>query len=280
MTSRPRLRSLHAIIGLPVGLGVLMLVVSGLPWTGVWGAAAQQIASDNGSSLWGEDPGAQSSIGELIESTSGTSAEAGWAIGNGPTGVSENIGPVTISIDAAIGTARATGAPGPYSVIYPVDETGVFSVLSSQWNDNGNPAESEVSLEQTLHIDQYTGKVVGEYGYDDYTVAAQVVSQGIAVHEGRRAGLVNTVLSTLFCLAVIFLCVSAPIMWWTRRGTASGIAAPRAKLPLWGNWLLVIVVAALGLFLPLFGLSLIVIMAFDQLLIRRIPRMKRFFGSV
>ncbi|MGO8609678.1 PepSY domain-containing protein, partial [Rhizobium johnstonii] len=31
-----RLRSLHAIVGLPVGLGILMLVVSGLPWTGVW----------------------------------------------------------------------------------------------------------------------------------------------------------------------------------------------------------------------------------------------------
>ena len=80
-----RLRGWHAIVGLPVGLGILMLVVSGLPWTGVWGSAAQQVASGNGVSLWGEDPGAESTIDQLIEDTSGTNAEAGWAIGNGPT---------------------------------------------------------------------------------------------------------------------------------------------------------------------------------------------------
>ena len=36
----------------------------------------------------------------------------------------------------------------------------------------------------------------------------------------------------------------------------------------------------LGVFLPLFGLSLIVILALDQLLIRRVPPLKKFFGSV
>ena len=152
--------------------------------------------------------------------------------------------------------------------------------MSSQWNDNGNPAESEVSLERTIHIDQYSGEIVGTYGYDDYSITAQVVSQGIAVHEGRRLGVVNTILSTLFCLAVMFMCISAPIMWWARRGTASGMAAPRAKLPVWGNWLFVIVMIGLGVFLPLFGLSLIVILALDQLLIRRVPPLKKFFGSV
>ncbi|RGE22458.1 PepSY domain-containing protein [Leucobacter sp. wl10] len=274
-----RLRGWHAIAGLPVGLGILLLVVSGLPWTGVWGSVAQQLATGNGASLWADDPGGKSTIGELIERTNGSSAEAGWAIGGGPLGSSEAGGASRISIDDAVAVARAQGAPEPYSVIYPDGETGVFSVMSSQWNDNGNPAESEVSLERTVHVDQYSGKVVGEYGYDDYSVAAQVVSQGIAVHEGRRLGTINTVLSTLFCLAVIFMCVSAPIMWWTRRGTASGMAAPRAKLPVWGSRLLLVALVALGIFLPLFGLSLLVILALDQFLIRRIPRMRKFFGS-
>lgn len=275
-----RLRRWHAILGLPVGLGILMLVVSGLPWTGVWGSVSQQVAAGNGGSLWGQDPGAESRIDELIEATNGTNAEAGWAIGNGPTGTSASTGTTPISIDTAVAAARAEGIPEPYSIIYPDGSTGVFSVMSSQWNDNGNPAESEVSLERTLHVDQYSGDIVGTYGYDDYSTAAKVVSQGIAVHEGRRLGVLNTIGSTLFCLAVMFMCVSAPIMWWTRRGTASGLAAPRAKLPVWGNWLLVIVMIGLGIFLPLFGLSLIVILALDQLLIRRLPRMRKFFGSV
>lgn len=273
-----RLRGWHAITGLPVGLGILMLVVSGLPWTGVWGSAAQQVAADGGSSLWSQDPGAESTIRDLVEDTDGHSAPAGWALGNGPRGVSEGSG-ATISIDDAVAAARETGATEPYSVIYPENETGVFSVMGSQWNNNGNPAESEVSLERTVHVDQYTGQVVGEYGYDDYSAAAKAVSQGIAIHEGRRLGVVNTILSTLFCLAVMFLCVSAPIMWWTRRATASGLAAPRARLPLWGNWLLIVAIALLGVFLPLFGLSLVVILALDQFVIRRVPALKRFFGS-
>ena len=55
-----RLRSRHAAVGSVVGLGLLMLLVSGLPWTGVWGARAQEIASGRGSSLWSTDPGAAS----------------------------------------------------------------------------------------------------------------------------------------------------------------------------------------------------------------------------
>ncbi|KJQ53179.1 PepSY-associated TM helix domain-containing protein [Microbacterium sp. SA39] len=274
-----RLRSAHALVGLPVGIGIIMLVVSGLPWTGLWGSVAQQVASQGGSSLWGDDPGGESSMEELIETTDGTNAPAGWAVGMGATGQSTGAG-AQVSIDTAVAAAEAEGAPTPYYVIYPADEAGVFSVMSSQWNQQGNPAESDVTLERTVHVDQYSGDVVAQYGYEDYSPMAQAVSQGIAIHEGRRFGPINTILTSLFCLGVIFLCVSAPIMWWRRRGTASGTAAPRARLPLFGNIVLLVVVAALGIFLPMFGLSLLVILAVDQLLIRRMPSWKRFFNTV
>ncbi|WP_051215502.1 PepSY-associated TM helix domain-containing protein [Granulicoccus phenolivorans] len=275
-----RLRGAHAVIGLPVGLGLLLLVVSGLPWTGLWGAQAQQLAATGHSSLWGDDPGAESKLGPLIEATDGKSGPAGWAVANGPTGTSTGSAGHPISIDRAVAVARAAGAPGPYKVIYPVDATGVYSVFGGQWSNNGNPAESDVSKELTIHVDQYSGQVVGTYAYADYSALAKTVSQGIALHEGRRFGPVNTMLTTLFCLAVIFLCLSAPIMWWTRRGTASGVAAPRARLPILGSRILLVALVALGIFLPMFGLSLIVILALDQLLIRRVPALAKFFGSV
>ncbi|MFY1699978.1 PepSY-associated TM helix domain-containing protein [Solwaraspora sp. WMMA2101] len=274
-----RLRSYHALVGLPVGLGILLLVVSGLPWTGVWGAQAQQLAVSGGSGLWGADPGAESTIRQQIEDADGQSAPAGWASGNAPQGSSTG-GGTPIPIDRAVAAAQSLGAPGPYLILYPEGETGVFSVMSSQWYDVGNPAESDVTQETTIHVDQYSGDVVGQYGYDDYSAMAKVVSQGIALHEGRRLGTVNTIMSTLFCLAVIFMCVTGPMMWWTRRGTAAGLAAPRAKLPVWGNWTLLAAMAVLGVFLPLFGLSLLVILALDQFLIRRVPALKSYFGTV
>ncbi|MFS0884480.1 hypothetical protein AB3M81_04485 [Aeromicrobium sp. 179-A 4D2 NHS] len=33
----------------------------------------------------------------------------------------------------------------------------MFSVLGDQWSNNGNPAESDVAKELTVHVDQYSG---------------------------------------------------------------------------------------------------------------------------
>ncbi len=274
-----RLRNWHALVGLPVGLGILMLVVSGLPWTGVWGSLASSVASTTGDSLWGADPGAESTVKEQIEATNGSSSPAGWEVADLPTATSTGSG-AQISIDAATAAARTEGAPEPYFVTYPEGETGVFSVYGYQWANNGNAAEADVSLQKTVHVDQYSAAPLAVYSYDDLSALSKTVANGIAIHEGRRFGPVNMVLTTLFCLAVIFMCVSAPMMWWRRRGTASGMAAPRAKLPIFANGLLLIAVIALGVFLPLFGLSLLVVLAADQLLIRRIPAARRFFGTV
>ena len=111
-----RLRSWHALIGLPVGLGILLLVLSGLPWTGFWGTHAQNLATDGNTSLWGNDPGAESTLGDLIEATDGKSGPAGWAVAGGPTGQSETSAGQTISIDTAIAvpnTTRSTYTPTP-----------------------------------------------------------------------------------------------------------------------------------------------------------------------
>lgn len=278
-TKGARLRSWHALVGLPVGLGILMLVVSGLPWTGVWGSLASSAASNSGDSLWGADPGAESTVKEQIEASNGSSSPAGWEVADLPTATSTGSG-TQISIDAAAAAARAEGAPEPYFVTYPEGETGVFSVYGYQWANNGNPAESDVTLQKTVHVDQYSGEALAVYSYDDLSLLSKTVANGIAIHEGRRFGPVNMILTTLFCLAVIFMCVSAPMMWWTRRGNASGLAAPRARLPIFANWILLIAVVALGIFLPLFGLSVLVILALDQLVIRRIPAARKFFGSV
>lgn len=275
-----RLRFSHAIAGVPVGLGILMLVVSGLPWTGIWGSIAQNLASQNQSTLWSDDPGATSTVKEQLERADGTDGPVGWTATDIPSAQSSGVVGTTISVDRAAQAARSQGAPEPYFITYPTDDAGVFSVYSYEWANNGNVAESDVTQAETIHVDQYSGEIVARYGYGDYSPLAQAVSQGIALHEGRRFGPVNMILTTLFCLAVMFLCVSAPIMWWTRRGTASGLAAPRAQLPVFGNWLLLVAIVALGVFLPLFGLSVVVVLAIDWLLIRRVPAMKKFFGTV
>ncbi len=290
------LRNNHARYGAILGVGFLLLVLSGLPWTGFWGSGVQKLATGQGSSLWGDDPGATSTLGEQLEKVGSNSNPAPWAegaatlpdstvpaAGDGHAGHTMSTGSAgagSVNIDAVMTAARADGLPEPYHIVYPDGEEGVFSVLADQWNDKANPAATDVSKERVAHVDQYSGQVIGRYGYSEYSVAAKVVTQGIALHEGRRLGSFNLVASTAFCLGVIFLCVSGPLMWWKRRPKDGGLAAPRGRMPLRATPALAVVVVLLGIFLPLFGASLLVVLLLDRFVIRRVPALTKRFSTV
>lgn len=281
------LRFSHGVLGLFIGVGILFQVVSGLPWTGLWGERVQQFAAGRGLSLWGEDPGAESTLGDRLEASSGESAPAPWALGESAVPSSGHAGhppsggglaAIGLSLDALAAKAEGDRLPRPYLILMPEGETGVFSVLADQWMVKGNPAFRDVTQERVLHFDRYSGEIIGRYGYADYSPVAKLVSQGIAIHEGRRFGLVTTVTATLFCLGILAMCVTGPLMWWSRRRAGRGLDAPRGSLPLASPWLLGVVVA-LGVALPLFGLSLAAVLLLDRLLIRRVPSLRRFFNT-
>ena len=168
------------------------------------------------------------------------------------------------NLDTALEVAADAGLRHPMTVALPGEDRGVYSVIGYAFD-----APSD---EATVHVDRYGGDVVSTYGYDDYPRLAQVVSQGIGLHEGRSLGLWSFWGAALMCLMVIALCVTGPTMWWRRRPTGSGsLGAPRGRLPLRGSpWLLAGLVT-LGVLLPLFGLSVLLVLALDHLLVRRVP---------
>ncbi|MBK9435938.1 MAG: PepSY domain-containing protein [Micrococcales bacterium] len=110
--TRAPIRRRHALVGAIAGVGILFLIVSGLPWTGLWGEKVQEIAAPRGMSLWGEDPGATSTLKESIEGASSSSAPAGWAIGETEVPAA----PVTTTVVAQPpGKPAATSASTPPS---------------------------------------------------------------------------------------------------------------------------------------------------------------------
>ena len=161
------------------------------------------------------------------------------------------------------------------TVAVPDMDAGVYSVIGYAFDD---PTD-----ERAVHVDRFGGQVVATYGYDDYPMLAKAVSQGIGLHEGRSLGLLNFWASALFCLAVVFMCVTGPLMWWRRRprrgatGQAS-VGAPRGRMPIRGTPLLAVGLVALGVFLPLFGSSLLIVLILDQLVIRRFRPLSAWFG--
>ena len=274
-----RLRSRHGVVGALVGVGLLTLLVSGLPWTGWWGTKVQELATDRGTSMWSTDPGALSDPTSTLDESlpHSHSTDVPWAMGGSEVPRSSKGkgagGEVSVAnLDTALVVADRAGLRHPMTVALPSDESGVFSVIGYAFD-----APSD---ERTVHVDRYGGQVVSTYGFDDYPALAKVVSQGIGLHEGRSFGLWSFWGAALMCVAVIFMCLSGPLMWWRRRPRgAATLGAPRGRMPLRASPLLVVGGVALGVLLPLFGASLVVALVLDQLVLRRIPALASWFGT-
>ena len=215
--------------------------------------------------MWSLDHGAQSApTSTLDESLPHSHAELPWALQESevPAGAEPEEGVSVADLDTAVAVADGEGLRHPMTVAVPADDAGTFSAIGYAFDD---PTD-----ERTVHVDQYGGTVRSTYGYDDYPVLAQVVSQGIALHEGRSLGLANMAVSALFCVGVIALCLTGPLMWWRRRPRGRRTGAPRGRMPLRTTPWLAAGVIALGVFLPLFGLSLLVVLLLDHLVLRRV----------
>jgi len=270
----------HALIGFVAGFGILFLVVSGLPWTKFWGETVQSFAAGKGLqiTLWGEDPGAKSDFGAALQSATGASQRAPWTLGESSIPNSQSDGAKSISVDGAVSVASQAGLTHPYLIVMPDGKDGVYSVMADSWQDPNDPASKDVSKEAVVHVDQYSGAIAATYGYDQYSTTAKLVNQGISIHEGRKLGVVSKITTTLFCLAILFLCITGPMMWWKRRPKAGGLAAPKGRVPITEYPMLAITLIIMGVVLPLFGASLLLLLILDKLLFRRFKFFKEALG--
>jgi uncharacterized iron-regulated membrane protein len=260
-------------------VGLLALLVTGLPWTGFWGEKVQTYATQHGSSMWSTDPGALSNPTSKLDESLPHShqQDVPWAMGDSQvpsSGPGKGGERSVANVDTALEVADRTGLRHPMTVALPADDDadGVFSVIGYAFD-----APSD---ERTVHVDRYGGDVVSTYGFDDYPLLAKVVSQGIGLHEGRSLGLWSFWGAALMCAAIITMCVTGPLMWWRRRPRGAGrLGAPRGRLPIRSTPLLAVALVALGIFLPLFGVSLLAVLLLDQLVLRRVPALAGWFGT-
>lgn len=274
-----RLRWRHGLVGAFAGVGLLGLLVTGLPWTDFWGAKVQTFATERGTSMWSTDHGAISNPTSTLDESLPHShlQDVPWGQQKSEVPQSDptsHDGTNVANVDTAVAVADEEGLRHPMTIALPADddEGGVFSVIGYAFD-----APSD---EQTVHVDRYGGQVVSTYGFDDYPALAQVVAQGIGLHEGRSLGLWSFWGAALMCAAVIFMCVTGPLMWWRRRPQGAGrMGAPRGRMPLRTTPLLAVLLVALGVLLPLFGLSLLVVLLLDQLVLRRVPALSRWFDA-
>ena len=137
----------------------------------------------------------------------------------------------------------------PVRVYLPSDRQPFWRVRSETQN-RPRVRELEFGLDGTLLRDQ---------GFGSKPLLDRVVGVGVAAHEGQLFGTANQALGLFTALGLLTLCISGIVMWWRRRpGGSLGIPAPRVPGFRIG-WPLGTAIVALGVLLPVFGASLLVI---------------------
>ena len=121
------------------------------------------------------------------------------------------------------------------------------------------------------------GQVTGISDYAGQNVVDKVVAVTTATHEGQLFGRLNQAMLLVTAASLILVTISGTVMWWRRR-PATGLGAPptgarREAAPLLAGGII-----ALAVLLPMFGLSLLVVLAIDAALLPGLPKARRWLG--
>jgi len=265
-------KSLHGVLGMWISAILVVFLISGLSWSGVWGEKIVQ--------AWNTFP-AEKYAAPVSDATHASMNHDGhhevpWALEKAPMPASGSLagndaifGDVTIDSVAAF--ARDLGFIGRFQVNFPSGEGGVWTVShDSMSNDGPDPA-----ADRTIHLDQYTGNVLADVRYADYSPYAKAMAWGIAFHEGDL-GIWNLLLNTLFCLSVVTVSVSGIVMWWKRRPkSAPRLAAPPRPrdLPFWKGAAVMVVI--LGVAFPMAGFAIVAVLLIDVIALRFMPGLRQ-----
>lgn len=266
-------KSLHGVVGIWSSIFLLFFLVSGLSWAGVWGEKMMQAWNQFPAEKWGAPLSDQTHA-----SMNGGIKEVPWALELTPMPASGSVAgdagvdpsnPLTL--DTVDRFAREIGFTERYQLSLPQGATGVWTLShDSMSNDGPNP-----TADRTVHVDRYSGNILADVRYEDYSPFAKFMAVGIALHMGTM-GLWSVLANTVFCLAVIFLSVSAIVLWWKRRpaGVSRLAAPPMPKdMPLWQG--AVLVGLAVSMAFPLAGLTLLAVLTLDALILSRAPKLKQ-----
>ncbi|TVT82576.1 PepSY domain-containing protein [Pseudomonas sp. H3(2019)] len=265
-------RDLHAVTGFWGAAFLLLMLLSGMTWTGFWGKQYAEVWNRFPAAMWNNVPTSDQQARSLNTATRQT---VPWAMENTPmpmsgdhaehmahnSGSSAPAAP-TISLQDVQDIAVQRQVEPGYSITFPTTASGVFTIAVFA-DDPRNDA--------TLHVDQYSGEVLADVRWQHYGNVARATEMGVMLHEGKLFGPFNQIVVLLICLMILLSAVSGVVIWWKRRPQGKlGVPPLRHDLPTWKAG--VFIILALAVVFPLVGASLIVVWLLDRMLLSRLNR--------
>lgn len=252
-------RDLHAVTGIFVGGVIAFLAITGMPWSGIWGAQVNEWANGHN---FGYPSGVRVDVPMSGQKLSETQPTA-WSLEQAqvPDSAPAAADAAPIGIDRAVAILDGLGLHRGYALGLPTTPTGVYS---------GSVYPDDLSRQRVVHLDQYSGEPLVDMSFADYGPTGKWLEWGINVHMGQEFGLANQIFLLAACAAVVVLAVSAAMMWWKRRPAGRLGVPPMPSDPRVFRGLIAIRVVG-DLIFPLVGASLIVMLGLDLMFARR-PR--------
>lgn len=236
-------RDLHAVVGFWISIMALFLLLSGLPWSLVWGSTFKEVRQ----------------------------------LGEGPVQQNWQVRP-NEHLHHAMASANDRPALD-HKILNAAQALQLAPPVELSWDDGLWKADSQHQnrpLRATVWLDPQTASVEKRSEFSDKSTVDKVVGVGIAAHEGQLFGWFNQLLGVVTALGLVTLAVSG-FMLWRKRKPDNALGAPSPtddrKAKIVGGGIL-----ALGIFLPLVGISLVTLLVLEWLVIRRVKPLAVWLG--
>lgn len=257
------LRDIHAVTGFWVAGLAMVLLLTGLPWTDVWGNGLKELRSQMG---W-------------------VKGQQDWALGGISSGANgEHVGHRNATIKTSampknslahfVSKAEAEHLAFPVLVKPPTAVRQVGPKPDTPWTVLSDAPNR--TLRVTIEFDAQTGRLLSREGFDDKHLIDKAVGYGIAWHEGALLGWVNQLIGLLTAMMLITSAISGFLMWRKRKPAYRLGALPAPKAQKWAKLLPFILL--LAAFLPLFAISLIAVTLLDRLILPYVPKFAHWMG--
>lgn len=246
-------RRRHATLGVALSLGLLFFSATGLTWS-QW--AGSNIAELRHAWGWGT-PSASTA---LIDTDSQVADEHAEHHGHMAL-VATSITPE--DFDRALSAARDAGLSAARLQLTPPSspqQAWRVAEIDRQW-----PTQVD---QVALHPRSMT--VTDQTDFTSFPLAAKLTRWGVDLHMGVLFGIANQIVLALIAAGLVTLMVWGYVMAWRRLRTASGqrfptVTEPWLMLPLTAQFSVLFVAVALGVALPILGVSLACFVVIDAL---------------
>jgi uncharacterized iron-regulated membrane protein len=284
-------KDIHAVTGIYVSFFALFLLFSGLPWAKSWGAYLKVVRHLNSGHAVKQDWITTSEEEMASRSARSHSAMADMQTKGSLSNPNPSISPhaehigvwgrhsttlkgpnAFVALDTMVATVAPLNLPNPVMILPPMRSGGNWTAKSDTRN---RPLRVDLILDGKN--DGATGSILSRTDFHSKPWLDRVIGTGIAAHEGQLFGWANQVVSLLTTLGLVTLSVSGLTMWWRRRPQGV-LGAPAPIRPVRFSAALIALLVALGIYFPLLGGSMILVLLLERFVLGKLPRTRLWLG--